>query len=174
MHRRFHRWPATVLLAALLGACASTPEALRGTFRPLDPAAATEGDIGAAVRWGGTLLEVRPEQQRTCFEILSRPLSDTGRPDADAAPERRFLACREGFSDPAAFPAERLVTVAGDLTEFRTRPIGEYDYRFPVVAARAIHLWPEPVEREAYPPPPWWYDPYYPYPYYGRYPHYRW
>lgn len=172
MQPRAQSLAAALLL--LLAGCASTPEALQGTFRALDPAAAAEGDIGSNVRWGGTLLEVRPEKQRTCFEILSRPLSDTGRPRADASSGRRFIACRDGFVDPAAFPAERLVTVAGELTGFHTRPIGDYDYRFPVVTARAIHLWPEPVQRDPY-PPPWWYDPYYPSPYYhGRYPYWRW
>ena len=162
---------ALPLTAALLAACASTPEDLRGTFRDLGPASVTEDDVGATVRWGGTLLEVRPEQNRTCFEVLSRPLSETGRPDPEGTAGRRFIACRDGFSDPAAFPAERLVTAVGELTGFRTRAIGEYDYRFPVVRARAVHLWPKPRERDAYAPPPWWYDPYYAYPYYRRYPY---
>jgi outer membrane lipoprotein len=155
----------------VLAGCASTPEALRGEFAGPSPARASDEEIGARVRWGGNLLEVRPEADRTCFEILSRPLADNGRPDIDGAAGRRFLACREGFTDPAALPLERPVTVTGTLAGFSNRRIGEYDYRFPVLEVDGLHLWPEPVERGAYPPPPWWYDPFYPYPY-GRHPYY--
>ena len=167
---RLHGFTATLLGLLLVTGCAGTPEALRGDFAEAQPETVTERDVGAAVRWGGTLLAVHPEARQTCFEILSRRLSDNARPRSDAAAGRRFIACRDGFTDPAAMPLERLVTVTGELTGFRTRRIGEYDYRFPVVRVRSLHLWPPPVERAAYPPPPWWYDPFYPYPY-GRYPY---
>lgn len=164
---RRHLYSLAALLACTaIAGCASTPEALRGDFAHLAPAAASGRDLGTRVRWGGTLLEVRPEAEQTCLEILSRPLSDTGRPDHTAEAGRRFLACRPGFTDPAALPAERLVTVTGELSGFRERRIGEYDYRYPVVTARAVHLWPRPVERSAAYPPPYWYrDPFYPYPF---------
>lgn len=163
------RTAVALILTALLGGCASTPEALQGQFSALDPATATATDRGTHVRWGGRLLEVRPERDRTCFEILSLPLDDTTfRPDDNATPGRRFLACRDGFVDPAAYPEQRLVTVTGKLVSFTARTIGQYDYRYPQLDARSIHLWSEPHRRPDYDRDlmPWWYDPYprrYPY-----------
>lgn len=75
---------------------------------------------------------------------------------------------RDGFVDPAAYPEQRLVTVTGVLVGFTTRTIGQYDYRYPQLDARSIHLWPELHRRPDYDHHlmPWWYDPYprrYPY-----------
>lgn len=149
------------LLAVLATSCASTPPDLRGDFPGPAAAAAGEGDLGGRVRWGGRLLQVRPEAEHTCFEILALELDDHARPDTGDAPGRRFLACRDGFVDPAAYPAQRLVTVTGTLEEFVTRPIGAYDYRYPVVRIETIHLWPRPVQPRRY--PYWRYDPWHPY-----------
>jgi len=157
------------MLALLLAACASTPQALRGDFPGPEPATASDSSIGQSVRWGGRLLEVRPEANRTCFEILALPLDDTAQPQQGAEPGRRFLACRDGFVDPAAFPVDRLVTVTGRLARFVTRAIGGYDYRYPVVSVRVIHLWPKPLEPRAYPAAPWYYDPWYHDPWYPRF-----
>lgn len=163
----------TILLAALallLAGCASTPESLRGGFTDLQPANAGQADIGDRVRWGGRLLEVRPRSDRTCFEILSRGLDDIARPvDSSNRPGRRFLACRDGFDDPAAYPEDADITVIGELTGFEVRTIGEYDYRYPVLRLEAAHVWPQRrvADPAPMPPPRWWYDPYwryYPYP----------
>lgn len=156
---RIH-WRLALMLAIPLaaGGCASTPDPLRGEFEPLAAADAGEDDIGTEVRWGGRLLGVTPERERTCFEILAKPLNRIARPHGDDPSSRRFLACRDGFVEPAGFPEDRLITVVGELSGFETRPVGDYDYRYPVVAVRGIYLWSEPVE-------PAYYDPY-PYPYY--------
>jgi len=130
-------------LAGLLGACASTPENLRGEFAEVTPARASAEDVGTGVRWGGRVLSVTPERDRTCLQILSLPLDGRARPERDAAPGSRFLACREGFLEPAAFPEDRRITVTGKLQGFERRPVGDYDYRFPVLDAEQIHLWPE-------------------------------
>lgn len=157
-------------LAAMVVGCATPPDALRGEYATLDPSVAARGDTGSRVRWGGRVLDVAPERARTCLELLALPLDRSARPRSDAPTGRRFLACREGFIDPAAFPEGRLVTVAGQLSGFEERPIGDYDYRFPVVTAMAIHLWPQPRE-PAYPDP----YPYYHYPYWHPDPfHHPW
>lgn len=173
MHRGA-RLACTALLAALAGACASTPPALRGDYPGPAPAAADDADRGARVRWGGRVLEVHPEAERTCLEILSLPLDGRARPDVGAAPGRRFLACRDGFVEPAAFPRERHVTVTGTLERFVTRAIGGYDYRYPVVRADVLHLWPRPLEPRPY--PPWAYDPWHPHFRHplGPHPHFWW
>lgn len=151
---------ATVALT--LGGCASTPETLQGEFADLAPADAGESDIGATVRWGGQLLAVEPEPERTCFEVLSRPLNKAARPQNETpGTGRRFLACSDGFIDPAAYPADRDVTLVGELTGFETRAIGGYDYDYPVLALDTVHIWAKRPELDAgaY-PHGWWYGPY--------------
>ena len=160
-----------ILLAALvlaLSACATMPAALRGDFTGVQPATATATSTGKPVRWGGRLLAVHPKASQTCFEILSLPLDDTAEPQRSGQPGHRFLACRAGFVDPAAFPVDRLVTIVGKLDHFETRTIGSYHYRYPVVALGTVHLWPKPVEARPYPAPPWFYDPWFYDPWYPR------
>lgn len=158
---------ATVIVAGTaLSGCASTPDPLVGTYPGPEPTAAEKADIGSAVRWGGRLLAVQPQRDRTCFEVLSRPLNDIARPvESNAKPGRRFLACRDGFADPASYPADADVTVVGEISGFETRPIGDYDYRYPVIRLGNVHVWPErqTVDPDPLPPPRWWYDPYWRY-----------
>ena len=67
--------------AALLAACASQPVPLQGTFTEITPQQATAADsTGATVRWGGRVVEVEPQTNRTCFEMISTRLSAYGRP----------------------------------------------------------------------------------------------
>jgi len=143
------RRPLPLLLAVLglLGGCASTPETLRGEFAELTPEAADSEHTGTAVRWGGKVLSVSPEADRTCLELLALPLNERARPISDAEPGTRFLACRDGFLEPAAFSDHRWVTVTGTLSGFEQRPVGDYDYRYPVVAAESIHRWREARRR---------------------------
>ena len=72
----------------------------------------------------------------------------------------RFIACRAGFYDPAIFQADREVTVTGVIDGYETRRIGEYDYRFPRLAADVIYLWPVrdrvDVIHDPMPGPWWW------------------
>lgn len=134
----------------MAGGCASTPERLQGDFADVAPGTADSADIGAKVRWGGRILSVAPEEARTCLQVLALPLDRRGRPDSDGEPGKRFLACRDEFIDPAGLPVDRHVTVTGSLRDFEHRAVGDYDYRFPLVAADTIHLWrePRPVHRD--------------------------
>ena len=149
----------TTLGAALaLAGCATPPKPLRGDFSGVVPsqAAGTE-QVGDMVRWGGRIIAVEPSPQGTCFEILGRKLSGTARPMGDIDHSQgRFLACREGFYDPAIFTTERDVTVTGRIGAFETRRIGEYDYRYPRVAAEVIYLWPQQVQQRIYYNDPFW------------------
>ena len=40
------------------------------------------------------------------------------------------------------FSAGREITVTGSITGFETRKVGDYDYRYPIVAADVVYLWP--------------------------------
>lgn len=155
------RLPLLILASALLAACASQPKPLQGAFTAITPRQATDHDsTGATVRWGGRIVAVEPGENRTCFEMLSTRVDASGRPywGSDEV-GGRFIACRTGFYDPAVFEVNREVTFTGTVTGYDTRRIGEYDYRFPKLAADVVYLWPkrDAVRVITRPEPwPWW------------------
>lgn len=144
--------------AATLTACATPPKPLRGDFTPVAPGQiASAQRAGDVVRWGGRIVAVEPSPEQTCFEILGRDLSGSARPVRDADHSQgRFIACRAGFYDPAIFTTERDVTITGRIVDFQTRRIGEYDYRYPQVAAEVIYLWPQQAQERLYYADPFW------------------
>ena len=149
------------LLATALVGCASAPQPLQGQFDPITPRQAVEREAsGAVVRWGGRIVEVEPQPNRTCFQMISTRLDVSGRPYwASDDVGGRFIACRTGFYDPAVFERNREVTFTGRIEGYESRRIGQYDYRLPRVAADVVYLWPvrervDVIERPA--PWPWW------------------
>jgi outer membrane lipoprotein len=157
-----------ILLATLvISACTSIPVQLKGDYPALKPGDTGMSMLDTRVRWGGVILETRPEESHTCFEILSRELLTSMRPARTDQTQGRFIACKPGFYDPEVFKKEREVTLTGKIIHIDSRRVGEYDYRFPIVDIEFMTLWP--VRREAvyvYTA----YRPYYwHYPYYGAY-----
>ncbi len=148
-----------ILGSTLLAACASQPEPLQGTFNEITPQQAVSADVtGSVVRWGGRIVAVEPQTNRTCFDMISTRLSADGRPYwATDDVGGRFIACRTGFYDPVVFEKNREVTFTGRVDGYENRRIGEYDYRFPRVEADVIYLWPvrERVAVATTRPAPW-------------------
>ena len=134
-------------LATLLGACATVPAPLQGQFSPVQPEeSAARQTPGEAVRWGGRIVDIHTEKLYTCFEIVGVPLDSSSRPRRVDESTGRFLACRNGFYEPEVFAEGRELTVSGHIDGYETRKIGEYDYRYPRVAADVVYLWPERSE----------------------------
>ncbi len=142
IHRLIHQAGA-VLAVLLLAGCSSTPEALKGNYAPLEPGQASVRDLGKEVRWGGVILEARPDARQTCFEVLSRSLDKSLRPEAEDLTQGRFIACRDGFLDPEVFAKGREITLTGSLVALDERQVGEFNYRYPVLKTRFITMWPE-------------------------------
>ncbi|MGH8671859.1 MAG: Slp family lipoprotein [Burkholderiales bacterium] len=163
-------WMIAFVFALPLAACASVPNELQGQFVDLTPQQAKSlGLEGTPVRWGGDVLEVRPGKSDTCFGVLGRPLDSTGRPLMGDNSIGRFVACMQGFHDPAVYTKGRFVTVVGKLIKPVSQKVGEYDYEYAAVATERIYLWPE----QSYPPyPAYYYDPWYD-PFYYRWGHFR-
>ena len=152
---------APVLAAGLLAACATQPTPLQGEYVEVTPQDAASADVtGQVVRWGGRIVRTEPQDNRTCFEVLSTRLDAYARPYwATDDVGGRFIACRAGFYDPAVFEPNREVTFTGRVEGYDNRKIGGYDYRFPRVAADVVYLWPvrERVDVLTHPAPwPWW------------------
>ncbi len=165
-----------LLITLIMSACTTIPEQLKGDYTSLDPQSTAEGDLQTSVRWGGIILETRPEADHTCFEILSRQLERSMRPANTDQANGRFIACKPGFYDPQVFEKDREVTVTGKIINLDSRKVGEYDYNYPVVDIDFISLWPKRRDRRYYNnwgPYSSYYWNYYPYPsfYYGPYWH---
>jgi len=157
-----------------LSACTSIPEQLKGEYTPLSPEVTSEKDMETPVRWGGVLLETRPESDFTCFEILSKTLEKSMRPKNSDQSSGRFIACKPGFYDPEVFEKGREVTLTGNVIHIDIRKVGEYDYHFPVVDIEFLSLWPKRRNvnhYDFYGPyrPYYWHYPYYGYPYRYRF-----
>jgi len=140
-----------LLLLALLGVlagCASVPEPIQGDeySESFFPGQAVERSLGANVRWGGSIVETRPERDRTCVEILAHELDSTAYPRRSDNDLGRFIACRKEFIDPEIFVEGRYVTAVGEVSAFESGKVGEYDYRYPVLEADSIYLWPETAD----------------------------
>jgi outer membrane lipoprotein len=88
---------AVLLLAlVMLAACMRPPRPIAGDFPPVQVTDVQGGaHVGERVRWGGIIVETRPEQDQTCFQIVSLPLdararraSSTGRTAASRRARR--------------------------------------------------------------------------------------
>ncbi len=170
------------LVAAMsaITACVHPPRPLEGEFPPVSVYDAQSGDLtGQRVRWGGVIVSTKPEKDRTCLEIVSKPLDSRARPRPVDQSYGRFDACAQGFYDPQIYSRGREVTVVGTVAGSRSGQVGEYQYPFPHVDAETILLWPEAPPYDYYggyyyPYPtgvyvgPLWYPYYYPY-WYGGY-----
>ncbi|MCP4979440.1 MAG: Slp family lipoprotein [Gammaproteobacteria bacterium] len=127
--------------------------------------------IGTEVRWGGEITRVENKTAQTWIEIVRRELRTDGKPVASGNSDGRFIASFEGFIDPVVYETGHLLTVVGSIDANTNRPIGEYDYTFPIVSVEGSYLW-KAVSRTAgpyYPASRWHYDLYYHYPW----PHHR-
>jgi len=169
----------TPLLAAtaalLLASCTAVPIQLAGEFDPVTPASVQEQQFGAKVRWGGVLVATRNEQNKTCFEVLSRELDKFMRPlSGDDTTLGRFIACSEGFHDPEIYKQGREVTIVGQIQSIEQRKIEEFEYRYPVLALTDMVLWEKRKTVMRYDNfyGPYWGGPGYWGGYWGGYPYY--
>jgi len=163
------RWAYLSLLVSLVTGCASVPGPLAvGRFVDVTPQAAQAGQfVGQRVRWGGIIASTETGERETCFEVVSRPLDSSARPEQTDKSEGRFIACAWGFYDPSVYAQGREITVTGTIRNAVVRKVGDYDYRFPKVRAETVYLWPK---REIYDRwPPYYYGPYWYGPWPGRY-----
>jgi outer membrane lipoprotein len=172
--RRILRDLALSALMLWLNGCAPviSPEILKQidpnvTFSALvaDP----ERYMGRTVLLGGTIVQTVPKTGETEIEVVQKDLLSSGEPRLTDKSEGRFLVVVERFLDPAIYRPDRGLTVAGKVQGAVVRPIGEINYRYPVIAALELHLWREPYPPPAYPyyypysPWGWWRYPGYPY-----------
>ena len=172
---------AATLIMVLAGCASKPPEAI-SKIPAENPALAkvltnVNQYMGTEIRWGGEISKVENRADKTWIEVVRRELWGDGKPKVDGASDGRFIADIAGFADPVVYEVGRLFTVVGVIIDKVERPIGDFDYLFPVVKVEGSYLWekPETVLYPNYRPPYWRYDIRYYHggPYY-RYPRYTW
>nr|WP_121556327.1 Slp family lipoprotein [Brenneria salicis]NMN91576.1 outer membrane lipoprotein [Brenneria salicis ATCC 15712 = DSM 30166]RBP63046.1 outer membrane lipoprotein [Brenneria salicis ATCC 15712 = DSM 30166] len=153
-----------VAAVLLLSGCVSVPEAIKGTSpTPQDDLVrvmnAPQLYVGQEARFGGRVVSIRNEVNRTRLEIASLPLDSGARPRLDLPSEGRFIAYVNRFLEPIDFQ-NQLVTVVGLITGSEHGAIGDKPYRFVVVDVQGYKRW-NVVQRVVMPPGaygPWGWD----------------
>jgi outer membrane lipoprotein len=153
------------IAALAVSACTTIPEQIQGTYADISPARVDPAVFGSVVRWGGSIIEAKNEEDSTCFEVLSRDLDKYLRPKLEDRTSGRFIACKTGFYEPAVFAPGREVTLTGSIRNIEVRQVDDFNYRYPVVDVNELILWELRQDILVIDQP--YYDPFY-YPYYGR------
>ncbi|NVM21380.1 MAG: Slp family lipoprotein [Desulfobacterales bacterium] len=110
---------------------------------------------------GGYILETVNEPSGSLLTILQAPLDSKNEPKSQDLSEGRFLVRTEKFLDPEIYSKGRKLTVGGKVSGVLPQPLGNRLYRYPVIEAEELHLWPKEARYIRL------YDPYY---YDWRYP----
>lgn len=134
-----------VSLVCCVASCAVPPAEIRsGPFNDVTITQAQQQNlVGQRVRWGGDIARVTPGRERTCFEVVGRPLTREARPRAGDETDGRFITCAPGFYDPTVYEHGRQLTVIGTLEEAEVGKIGDFEYHYPRIAGEKLYLWPQ-------------------------------
>ncbi len=176
MYRRLGRLLVFLIAILLVGCAPVISENLRKEADPKLPFGAVlqnpDAFKGKTVIWGGDIIETINQQDgSTLIEVYQRPVDWRGEPTGSYS-EGRFLVTVDQYIDPYLYSKGRQVTVAGEILGEEIKPLGQMDYRYPLLLGKQVYLWPVYYN---YPYPyyygpgyynPWWY-PYWGYPYGG-------
>ncbi|MBN1614219.1 MAG: Slp family lipoprotein [Deltaproteobacteria bacterium] len=124
---------------------------------------APERYLKKTVLWGGVIIETFSKKDETLIMVRQTELDMVKRPtDLDVSSGRFILRTRE-FLDPDIYAKGREITVVGEIAGMETRPLGEIQYRYPVIQAKKIRLWGKRNDDHFYVLPH--YYPHWPHPY---------
>ncbi len=113
---------------------------------------------GKSVIWGGEIIQVINQKDGTTeIEVFQRPLDFRGEPKETDPSSGRFLVLDHRYLDPYIYWKGRKITVAGEITGEEVKPLGEMEYKYPLLTSKEIYIWPV----HYYGPYPYYY-PYYP------------
>jgi outer membrane lipoprotein len=131
----------------LLSACAVTPpfsdDLLHGVNRSMQPEQAVKDNVkDVQVMWGGVIVKATNTEDHTDFAVLFYPLDSSQRPDRGQPAKSRFIVRYHGYLETMVYAPGREITVLGKLQGVEEGKIGDAPYRFPVLNAEQLHLWP--------------------------------
>ncbi len=136
-------------LVVLTGCVTPAPPGDVANFVVSDVQAGT-AESGSNVRWGGTVVGVNSGSDLTTIEVVSRPLSQRGRPQHNDETFGRFLAEISGFADAETLEVGRDVTFTGTVGEVREGRIDQATYSYPVLSVYQYHFWETERKRISY------------------------
>ncbi len=96
---------------------------------------------GKWVMLAGVIVSTKNAEEGTFIEVLEKPMSRRGKPLETDATEGRFIISSERFLDSAVYHPGRMITVVGVVAGQKVQPLGEIQYRYPVVTARELRMW---------------------------------
>lgn len=125
------------------------PEAFKSQVDPLvtfqEMLENPENYQGTVLLLGGEVLSAKRLQEGTRLELLQLPLDGSNEPVHDRTTSQgRFLASESSFLDPATLPPNTRVTLVGEVTGVTEANLDEMVYRYPTLAIKHLHVWPEP------------------------------
>ena len=97
---------------------------------------------GKLLLFGGTIVDTKNLKEGTRIEVLQRPLDGEARPELTDRTDGRFLILTRQFLDGAVYHQGRMITVIGETMAPQVLPLNEIEYRYPVLEAKSLHLWP--------------------------------
>ena len=137
----------SALAAALLAAACSPPfsrellDRVDGKVAFAELQKEPDRFAGKVLMLGGIIVEARNLKDGTQLEVLQQPLDGQGRPLETDETGGRFLVVTAQFLDTAVFHRGRAVTVIGEAAGQQVRPLGQIEYRYPLLRAKDVHLW---------------------------------
>ena len=141
-----------VLLTGLLLGCAQRPSfdtsQVSPTLSPQQALAEETSQQGKQILWGGMIIHANNLADGARLEILAYPLDGNHAPRLDRPPMGRFLLRHDGYLETVDYAPGRRLTVHGDFVRIEEGMVDQSPYRYPVVQARELHLWPrgEPAQ----------------------------
>ena len=142
------RYLLLLVLLFILSACTTAGKRQVMGEREISPAIVVEEGRklpDTVLEWGGTIVDSQNLPTTTEIRILAYPLQEDGQPETEKPTTGRFIAIVHGYLETADYRAGRQVTLSGKLRGIRDGKVGEADYRFPVIEADALMLWPLPL-----------------------------
>ena len=140
------RYIHALLLTGLLAACSNGPRLdTTGVDPHVTPSQAATNPaalLGRRILWAGVIVHGDNQRDSSVLEVLAYPLRFNNRHDTSATPLGRFLIEQRGYLETVDYAPGRAVTVVGALNGLRTGKVGEAEYRYPVVVAPQLRLWP--------------------------------
>jgi outer membrane lipoprotein len=133
-------------VAAAMTACAPTfskeiMEQVDRTISFRDLVKAPERYQGKWVMLGGVIIETRNSAQGSTVEVLQTPLDRQGRPRETDETAGRFIVESPEFLDAAVYQPGKRISLVGQVRGQEVRPLGEMNYRYPVISSKELRLW---------------------------------
>ncbi len=141
-----------MLLLLLLSACSHRPQfdtaQVTTTLTPQQVIAEAPQHVGKEVLWGGMIIHANNLAEGARLEILAYPLDSSQTPRLNQPPLGRFLLQHDGYLETLDYAPGRRLSVHGSIERIEDGMVDQSPYRFPVVSARKLHLWPrgEPAQ----------------------------